>query len=71
MNQIFGQSFIIFAKLRYMGQILLKLRAVELLLPFIQYRLGQLNNKRTKIAVNWAIQHFEDCSQKKKGLLNV
>ena len=26
-NQIFGQSFIIFEKLRYMGQLLLKLRA--------------------------------------------
>ena len=29
MNQIFGQRFIIFEKLRYMGQLLLKLRAVE------------------------------------------
>ena len=29
MNQIFGQKFIIFEKLRYMGPLLLKLRVVE------------------------------------------
>ena len=29
MNQIFGQRFIIIEKVRYMGQLLLKLRAVE------------------------------------------
>ena len=34
-------------------------------LHFIEYRLDQLNNKHTKIAVNSAIQNFESYSQKK------
>ena len=38
---------------------------LKLLLQFIEYRLDQLNNKHTKIAVNSAIQYFEGCSQKK------
>ena len=37
----------------------------KLLLHFIEYRLDQLNNKYTKIAVNLAIQYFEGRSQKK------
>ena len=37
----------------------------KLLLQFIEYRLDQLNNKHTKIAVNSAIQYFEGCSQNK------
>ena len=37
----------------------------KLLLYFIEYRLDQLNNKHTKIAVNSTIQHFEGRSQKK------
>ena len=37
----------------------------KLLLHFIEYRLDQLNNKHTKIAVNSAIQYFEGRSQKK------
>ena len=37
----------------------------KLLLKFIEYRLDQLNNKHTKIAVNSAIQYFEGCSQNK------
>ena len=40
-------------------------RPLKLLLQFIEYRLDQLNNKHTKIAVNSAIQHFEGCSQNK------
>ena len=59
-NQIFGQRFIIFEKLRYRGRLLLKL-----LLHFIEYRLDQLNSKYTKIAENSGIQYFESCSQKK------
>ena len=49
-------------KLRYMGQLLLKVRAVEVS-TIIEYRLDQLNNKHTKIAVNSAIQYFESCYQ--------
>ena len=37
----------------------------KLLLQFIEYRVDQLNNKQTKIAVNSAIQYFEGCSQNK------
>ena len=37
----------------------------KLLLHFIEYRLHPLNSKHTKIAVNSAIQYFEDYSQKK------
>ena len=36
-----------------------------MLLQFIEYRQDQLNNKRTKLAVNWAIQYSEGSSQKK------
>ena len=36
----------------------------KLLLYFIEYRLDQLNKKRTKIAVNSTIQYFEGNSQK-------
>ena len=32
---------------------------------FISYRLDHFNSKHTKIAVNSAIQYFENCSQKK------
>ena len=35
----------------------------KLLRQFIEYRLDQLNNKHTKIAVNSAIEYFEGCSQ--------
>ena len=38
---------------------------LKLLLQFTEYRLDQLNNKHTKIAVNSAIQYFEGCSQNK------
>ena len=41
-------------------------RPSELLLQFIEYRLDQLNNKHTKIALNSAIEYFKGCSQKKK-----
>ena len=37
----------------------------KLLLNFTEYRLDQLNNKHTKIAVNSTKQYFEDRSQKK------
>ena len=40
-------------------------RPSKLLLHFIEYRLDQLNNKHTKIAVNLAIQYFEGHSEKK------
>ena len=52
MNQIFGQRFIIFEKVRYRGQLLLKLRPSKLLLHFVEYRQDKLNGKRTKTAVN-------------------
>ena len=53
-----------FGKLRYRCQLLLKLGAAEVL-RFIEYRLDQLNNKHTKIAVNSAKQYFESHYQKK------
>ena len=37
----------------------------KLLLHFIEYRLDQRNSEHTNIAVNSAIQYFEDHSQKK------
>ena len=40
----------------------------KLLLQFIEYRLDQLNNKHTKIAVNSTVQYFEVCSQNKSVL---
>ena len=66
MNQIFGQRFIIFEKCRYMGQLLLKLRAVEVAtsVDWISSR-STFNNKHTKIAVNSEIRYFEGCSQNK------
>ena len=66
MNQIFGQRFIIFEKLRYMGQLLLKLLAVEVATSadWISSR-STFNNKHTKIAVNSEIRYFEGCSQNK------
>ena len=54
MNQVFGESFIVFAKLEQIGQLLLKNMPSKLLLHFIEYRLDQLNSKHTKIAVNLA-----------------
>ena len=65
MNQIFGQRFIIFKKMRYRGKLCWNYGSSKLLLHFIEYRLDQLNSKHTKIAVNSAIQYFEGCSQKK------
>ena len=59
MNQIFWRGFIIFEKLRYRAQLLLKLRAVEVATLFlIEYRLDQLNNKREKTAVNKFIHKY-------------
>ena len=51
--------------MRYRGQICWNYGPSKLLLHFIEYRLDQLNNKHTKIAVNSAIQHFEGCSKNK------
>ena len=65
MNQIFGQMFIIFEKLRYRVYYRWNYGLSKLLLHFIEYRLDQLNNKHTKIAVNSTIQYFEGHSQKK------
>ena len=45
--------FIIFEKLRYRGQVLLKLRAVEVAIHLTEYRLDQPNNKHTRIALIW------------------
>ena len=66
-NQIFGQRFIIFEKLRYIGQLLLNYELSKLLLQFIEYRLDQPYNKHTKIAINSPIQYFEGYSQKKES----
>ena len=41
-------------------------RPSKLLLPFIEYRLNQLNSKHTKTAVYSTLQHFESGYQKKK-----
>ena len=68
MNQIFRQSFIIFEKLRCRSQLSLKLQAVDGATSFIEYRLDQLNNKHTKIAVNSTIWFFGSGYQK-KGLV--
>ena len=43
-----------------MVQLLLKLQVAT---SVIEYHLDQLNNKHTKVAVNWAIQYFEGHSQ--------
>ena len=66
-NQIFGQSFIIFKKLRYEGHLLLKLGVAKVATSFY-CRLDQLNSAHTKIAVNFAIQYFKGYSQKKRLL---
>ena len=63
MNQIFGQRFIILEKLKYRGQLLLKLSA-----NFTEYRPDQLNNKHLKIALNSRIQYFDGRFQKKQLL---
>ena len=65
MNQIIGQRFIIFLKMRYRGQQCWNHRPSKFLLHFIKYHLGQVNSTHTKIAENLAIQYFEGCSQKK------
>ena len=62
MDQILGQKFAIFEKMRYRSLLLLKLGAVE---ATTSYLLDQLYNKHTKLAVDLAIQYFEDHSQKK------
>ena len=67
MNQIFGQRFIIFEKLKYRGQLLLKLKVVKMA-KFTKYRPDQLNNKHTKIALNSTIPYFEGLFQKKQLL---
>ena len=46
------------------GHPLWNYRPPKLLLHFIKYRLDQLNNKHTKIALNLRIQYFEGCPQK-------
>ena len=64
MNQIFGQRFIIFDKLRYRGQLCWSYGPSKLLLHFIEYDLDQLNKKHTKMAVNSTMEYFESSSQK-------
>ena len=65
MTQIFRERFINL-KTRGTGiNYCWNYRPSELLRHFIAYRLDQLNNKHTKIAVNSAIQYFEGHSQKK------
>ena len=65
MNQIFGNRFIIFKKWGIAVNYCWNYGSSKLLLHFIEYRLDQLNSKQTKIAVNLAIQYFEDFCQKK------
>ena len=67
LNQISGQKSIIFAKFKYRGQLLLKLRAVEVA-NFTEYRPDQLINKHTKIVLNPTIQLLEGRFQKKQLL---
>ena len=55
MNQIFRQRFIIFGKLRYKGQLLLKLRAVEVATSF----------HISLFHIYFIFQYFESSSQKK------
>ena len=59
MDQILGQRLIIFEKLRYRSQLLLKVRVVGVASSLIKYRLDQLNNKHTNIEVDSEIQFFE------------
>ena len=65
MNQIFGQRLIIFENWDIWVNYCWNYGLSKLLLQFIEYRLDQLNNKHTKIAVNSAIQYFEGCSENK------
>ena len=51
--------------IRYRCQVLLKLRAIEVAIHCIEYRLDQLNNKHTKIIVISKLQFFESRYQKK------
>ena len=55
MNQIFGQRFIRFERLRYRGQLLLKLRAVEVATSF----------HISLFHIHFIFQYFESSSQKK------
>ena len=64
MNQIFGQSFIIFKKVSYRVNYCWNYGPSKLLFHFIEYRLNQLNRQHTKIAVNSVILYFEGCCQK-------
>ena len=52
MNQIFGKSFIILKNWGIVVYYCWNYRPSNLLHHFIEYRLDQLNNKHTKIAVN-------------------
>ena len=58
MNQIFGQKFVIFEKWGIGVNYCWEYGPSKLLLRFVEYRLGQLNNKHTEIAVNSAIRSF-------------
>ena len=64
MNQMFGQRFIIFEKLKYRDKILLSYVPPKLLLHFIEYCPHQLNNKHVNIAVNLTMQLSESYYQK-------
>ena len=59
MDQILGQRLIIFEKLRYRSQLLLKVRVVGVASSLIKCRLDQLNNKHTNIEADSEIQFFE------------
>ena len=65
MNQIFRQKFIIFENLSIGVNYCWNYGLSKLLLHFTEYRLDQLNNKHTKIAVNSTIQVFGSRYQKK------
>ena len=58
-NHIFEKRFITFKEMRHMGQLCWNYGLSKLLLHFIEYLLGQLNNKHIKVAVNLTIQYFE------------
>ena len=67
MNQIFGQEFIMFWKLRYRGSTIIESRGNQsyfLSLHFIYINL--LINKDTKIAVNSTIQYLQRLYQRKQ-----
>ena len=69
-NQIFGQKFIIFEKLRYTGKYCGNYRPSKLLLRFMEYCLDQLNSKNMKMVGNSTIQFFESRDEKKRLLLD-